>query len=148
LDVMTEHQTDSDQACRRSTLKSPSERLKPLKLAIALLVPVVLVTAAVAAAAPLRVIGSGRSSGDFAVAAASGETKNAQAIYLRGYGRRLASLGVVGCSRNFSIGSKSTRFRRMISGRLYRLRLPFAGDCTVTASLSGSGRIRLQILAR
>jgi hypothetical protein len=96
----------------------------------------------------LRVIGQARSSGDFAVAAASGDKDNAHAIYLRGYGRKLAGFGVMACSRGSSIGSKSTRLRSMVSGRLYRLRMPFAGDCTVTASLSGSGRIRLQILAR
>jgi hypothetical protein len=118
-----------------------------MKFVVALVV-VALVTAAAAVASPIRVIGQARSSGDFAVAAASGEKKNAHALYLRGYGRKLSALGVVACSRNFSIGSKSTRFRSMVSGRLYRLRQPFVGDCSVTASLSGRGRIRLQILAR
>jgi hypothetical protein len=32
-------------------------------------------------------------------------------------------------------------------GRVYTLRMPFRGDCQVSASLSGSGHIRLQILA-
>jgi hypothetical protein len=119
-----------------------------MKLVIALVV-VALITAAVATAAPLRVIGGARSSGDFAVAAANGEKKNAHALYLRGYGRKLSGFGVVACSRGVaSIGSKSTTFRRMTSGTLYRLRQPFVGNCSVTASLSGSGRIRLQILAR
>jgi hypothetical protein len=120
-----------------------------MKFVIALVV-VALVTTAVAAAAPLRVIGQARSSETFAIAAASGSKDNAHALYLRGYGRRLRGFGVVACSRGVaSIGSKSTRFRSMVAGRLYRLRMPFApGDCSVTASLSGRGRIRLQILAR
>jgi len=53
-------------------------------------------------------------------------------------------MGLVACSRGIgSIGSTT----HMRSGRLYRLRMPFRGDCEVTASLTGSGRIRLQILA-
>ena len=102
-----------------------------------------------AAAQRLHVIGSGRSSGEFAVTAASGSKNHARAIYLRGYGRGLSGLGVVACSRGLaSIGSKSTNLKSMRSGRLYKLRLPFAGgDCDVTASLSGMGSIRLQILA-
>jgi hypothetical protein len=96
----------------------------------------------------LRVIGSARSSGDFAVAAASGSKNHARVIYLRGYGRGLTGMGVVACSKGIaSIGSKSTQFSHLSSGHLYRLRMPFRGDCQVTASLSGSGRIRLQILA-
>jgi len=99
-------------------------------------------------AAGLRVIGSARSSGEFAVAAANGSKNHARVIYLRGYGRGLSGMGVVACSRGFtSIGSKSTELSHMRSGRLYKLRMPFRGDCQVTASLSGSGRIRLQILA-
>jgi hypothetical protein len=102
---------------------------------------------AVAAPAKLRVLGSSRSSGDFAVTAASGSKKAAPAIYVRRYGRELSGHAVVACSRGFSIGSKSTELKRKASGRLYRIRLPFAGgDCEVTTSLSGSGSIRLQIL--
>jgi hypothetical protein len=118
-----------------------------------LLVAAVIASAAVsmvasANAAGLRVIGSARSSGEFAVAAANGSKKHAHVIYLRGYGHDLSGMGVVACSRGIaSIGSKSTELSHMRSGRLYKLRMPFRGDCQVTASLSGSGRIRLQILA-
>jgi hypothetical protein len=105
-------------------------------------------TIASANAASLRVIGSARSSGEFAVAAANGSKNHANVIYLRGYGHGLSGMGVVACSKGFtSIGSKSTQLNSMRSGRLYKLRMPFRGDCQVTASLSGSGRIRLQILA-
>jgi hypothetical protein len=94
------------------------------------------------------VIGSGHASGQFAVTAASGTDHHTHVVYLRGYGRRLAGMGVVACSRGFSVGSRSKQFRSMRSGRLYRLTLPMGGgNCDVTASLSGSGRIRLQILA-
>jgi hypothetical protein len=96
----------------------------------------------------LRVIGNGHSSGEFAVTAASGHKSDAHALYLRGYGRGLSGMGVVACSKGIaSIGSKSTQLGSMRSGRLYRLQMPFRGDCDVTASLSGSGTIRLQILA-
>ncbi len=104
-------------------------------------------SAADAEASTLRVIGKGSSSGDFAVTAASGSKKKAKVLYIRGYGRKLSGHAVVACSRGFSIGSKSKSYRAMRSGTLYRIPLPFAGDCEVTASLSGSGRIRLQILA-
>lgn len=121
---------------------------RKLTAALALMALVACVTTATATAGGLSVIGSSKSSGDFAVTAASGSKRNAHALYLRGYGRRLSGYAVVACSRGIaSIGSKSTRFSRMTSGRLYRLRLPFVGRCDVTASLSGSGRIHLQILA-
>jgi hypothetical protein len=123
-----------------------------MRRAVALLavaIAAVTITAtATAAASSLRVIGGGRSSGDFAVTAASGHKSNAHVVYLRGYGRGLSGTGVVACSRGIaSIGSKSTTLSRMSSGRLYRLRMPFAGDCDVTASVGGNGSIRLQILA-
>lgn len=103
---------------------------------------------AAANAAGMRVIGSGHSAGTFAVTAASGNKDNAHSLWIRGYGRGLSGMGVVACSHGFtSIGSKSTSFSNMRSGKLYRLRMPFKGDCQITASLSGSGRIRLQILA-
>ena len=117
-------------------------------------VPLLAVVAALAVALPataattsMGVIGSARSSGDFAVAAANGNRDNAKAVYLRGYGRGLSGFAVVACSKGFSVGSKSTTLSHMSSGRQYKLKIPFAGDCDVTASLSGSGSIRLQILA-
>ncbi len=118
-------------------------------LVAAVMAGVAVSTVAAANAAGLRVIGSARSSGEFAVAAANGSKNHASVIYVRGYGRGLSGMGVVACSRGFtSIGSKSTDLSHMRSGHLYRLRMPFSGgDCQVTASLGGSGGIRLQILA-
>jgi hypothetical protein len=121
---------------------------KALALLVAAATAAVVATAALGATSGLHVIGGSRSSGDFAVTAANGQKANAHVLYLRGYGHGLSGMGVVACSRGIaSIGSKSTSFNQMTSGRLYRLRMPFAGRCDVTASLSGSGSIRLQILA-
>ena len=117
-------------------------------LVAAVIAGVAVSMAAAANAAGLRVIGSARSSGEFAVAAANGSKNHAHVIYLRGYGHDLSGMGVVACSKGYtSVGSKSTELSHMRSGRLYKLKMPFRGDCQVTASLSGSGRIRLQILA-
>jgi len=120
-----------------------------MRLRVCLVIGVVSFTlAGIAEGAPsLRVLASSRSSGDFAVTSTSASEDNAAALYIRGYGGDLSGFGVVSCSRgSFSIGSKSTTLRNMASGRLYRLRMPFRGDCDVIASLSGSGRIKLQIL--
>src|SRR5215510_11553073 len=73
------------------------------------LAALVLAASATAASSSLRVIGSSRSSGDFAVTAASGSKNGAHALYMRGYGRGLSGNGVVACSRGIaSVGSKST----------------------------------------
>jgi hypothetical protein len=124
-----------------------------MRKALALLTVGVAALAVAAAAAAMTtglvVIGHGRSSGDFAVTAASGHKSSAHALYLRGDGRGLSGMGVVACSRGIeSIGSESTSLGHMTSGKPYPLRMPFAGDCDVTASLSGNGPIRVQILAR
>jgi hypothetical protein len=117
-------------------------------LIIAAAVAAVLVPTATAASSSLRVIGSGRAAGSFAIASASGSKHNMRAAYLRAYGSRLSTFAVVACSRGYSVGSNTKRFSSMRSGQLYRLRLPMGGgDCDVTASLSGRGRIKLQILA-
>jgi hypothetical protein len=122
--------------------------MKIITLLAALLASVaVFAGAASAAKAGLHIIGTGRAAGQFAVTAANGHQDNAKALYMRGYGPGLSGYAVVACSRGFSVGSKSARFGSMQSGRLYRLKLPMSGDCDVTASLSGRGPIRLQILA-
>jgi hypothetical protein len=101
-----------------------------------------------AASSGLQVIGSARSSGDFAITAANGHKSGAKALYLRAYGRDLSAEAVVACSRGLaSIGTKSTTLEHLQPGRLYRIKQPFAGECDVTASLNGSGAIRLQLLA-
>ena len=121
--------------------------LKHVVLLLAVIAALAVVLPATAATTSLGVIGSARSSGDFAVTAANGHKSKTTVVYLRGYGRGLSGFAAVACSKGFSIGSKSTTLTRMVSGRLYKLRMPFAGSCDVTASLSGKGSIRLQILA-
>jgi hypothetical protein len=108
-----------------------------------------LALAGAATAAPPRVIAHASSQGDFASVAVHASKRNASAIYVRGIGRNLAGFASVACSRGIaSIGSKSTTLQHMTSGRLYPLRLPFrGGNCQVVASLTGAGRITLQIVA-
>lgn len=119
---------------------------------VLVLVVVVLISAAVATAAlgaqQLRVLGRASSAGDFAVAAASGSKQRPGGMWVRAYGRDLSVIAVIACSRGFSVGSRSQEIPSAVSGRLYRLRLPLtsADSCDVTASVSGSGSIRIQIL--
>jgi hypothetical protein len=120
---------------------------RKLTVLLALIALLACVATATATAGGLRVIGSGKSSGQFAATAATGSKKRAHAVYVRGYGRGLSGHASVACSRGFSIGSKSKSWDVMRSGRLYRVPLPFVGDCQVVAGLGGSGRIHLQILA-
>jgi hypothetical protein len=120
---------------------------KWLALLVALMA---LASAAVAegATSSLRVLRQGRATGQFAIVSASGSKAHARAMYLRAYGHGLSGFVVTACSRGLSVGSRSQTLSSMVSGRLYKLRLPNAGgDCDVTASLSGSGSIRLQVLA-
>jgi hypothetical protein len=122
--------------------------MKLITLALLVLVAALTIATAANAAPALRIIGNSSSSGDFAVTAASAEKDNAAAIYVRGTGRDLSGFGVVACSRGIaSIGSKTTTIKHMVSGKMYRLKQPFKGDCQITASLSGEGRIKLHILA-
>lgn len=103
----------------------------------------------IAAAAPgsLRVVGASQSSGASAITSADAIMKS-HAIYVRAYGRMLSAYVVTSCTHGFSIGTNNQKFS-LRSGVLQQLKLPNGGgDCDVTASLSGSGSIRLQILAR
>ena len=76
----------------------------------------------------------------------SARKSKANALYIRGYGRGLSAFAVVACSRGSSVATKLKMYSAMQTGKLYSVPLPFAGDCEVTASLRGSGRIQLQIL--
>jgi hypothetical protein len=103
---------------------------------------------AAAEAANWRVIGHGSSSGDFAVAAASGSVSHPSQIGLSLTGSGVTGLAIVACSKGIaSIGSKTTN----VSGSgIHVVKLPFknASSCQVTASGSGSGRVVVKILAR
>jgi hypothetical protein len=116
---------------------------------IVLAVAALTVTAAAVASPGLRVVGSSSSTGDFATTAPTAYVRGAHALYLRGTGRHLENgMAWVACTRVGSLGSKHTTIGRMVSGKLYRLRMAFPGDCQITASVTGSGPIKLQILAR
>lgn len=102
---------------------------------------------------PLRVIGIDALSQQFRHTVAQAAKHDAHALYVRGYGRGLSFHGFVGCSRPKATGrgsvsgSASTDIASMVSGRLYKLRMPFAGNCDVIASVRGPGAVRLEILA-
>jgi hypothetical protein len=121
------------------------------RIILILIVAAISVTSLVSSAnaAPLGVIGSSRSSGEYAITLASGSKKHPTALYVRGYGRGLSASTVVLCSRGFSAGTKSRTISSMASGRLYRLAMPLrsAESCNVSSTLSGNGAIRLQLLA-
>jgi hypothetical protein len=102
---------------------------------------------ATAAQAAPRLIGASSASAPFAATTASGRSKKTTAVYVRGYGRNLSGQVGIACSRGRSIASSWKTLDSLRSGQLYRLSVPLAGDCAVTASLRGRGQIRLQILA-
>ncbi len=107
-----------------------------------------------AASSGLTLIGSGKRS-------AHGSMTNAHALYLRGYGHHLHasySSECVGPRWNGGINHHTYKLPQLLRpGRLYRVSAggnPYApitlslGDCTITATLRGTGRLRLQILAQ
>lgn len=118
-----------------------------LRAAIVIAAFLAALTSVAPAAAALRVIGKSQASGRVAITAKHVSVKQPQALYLRGYGRGLTGMTVVACSRGASFGSKSSAFSAMRSAQLYKLRMPATGNCGVLASLSGSGLIRMEILA-
>ena len=95
-----------------------------------------------------RVIGHASASGQFAAAAASGSANHPNAIAVRiSGGGTVTGFGAVACSKGIgSIGSTSTTYH----GHFALLKLPMknADSCQVTASASGSGHLRLEIVAR
>jgi hypothetical protein len=107
----------------------------------------VLAFTASALAGGWRIIGRGSASGDVAAAAASGDVKQPHqlAVRVRGHGT-LTGFAAVACTKNFGVASASTSFR---GAGIHVLRLPTTtDDCSVTASVSGSGHLVVQILAR
>ena len=71
-------------------------------------------------------------------------------LFFRGYGPELSGDAYLTCSRlNDPTGvPKVTKIKleRMKPGKLYRLERPFRGSCFALASVSGSGRIRVEIV--
>lgn len=120
-------------------------QIRPLPLPIGMLA-VCLVVPVATAAPSLDVLASARASGNEVVASVMVTKRNATGLFARGYGRELALLASVRCSRGGATARRTTILLLVSPGRLYRLKMPFAGNCKVDAALSGSGRIRLQIL--
>ena len=116
-----------------------------LTLSVAVIVSSVAVLADVAEAATPRVVASKSVSGQFAVTATNATVRHPTGLWvrLRGCSNGLA---IVGCSRDFSVSSNSKSFTR---AGMYRLaiRPARAETCSVTASVGGSGRVTVQILA-
>jgi hypothetical protein len=131
-------------------------------IVLAALVALIAPASSAASASGLHVIGSGsapaRGSARSHVSAHASQT-DAHLLYLRVYGRHLTYRWKLHCvSDRYGAGQITTytpESRTTQSGQLHRLIAgnPYAppslsqGDCTITASASGRGPIRLQILA-
>ncbi len=117
------------------------------KILLAMTVAVVAIGVAVpvaqAAAPPGKVVGSGRASGQFAIASASANVNKPRAIYGRTVGRIDNATFIIACSRGFNISSNSFDRSRAGTWRLPIMRN--ADSCMVTGSAGGSGSIRIEI---
>ena len=114
---------------------------------VALLAAAVLACTASAVSA-WRVVKAGSSSGQFAVTAVNGTINRPKpkGIAVRLVGAGVSNgMAVVACSKGFSVASWSRTYRR---AGLYVLPMTTgAGTCDVTASVGGSGKVIVQILA-
>jgi hypothetical protein len=100
----------------------------------------------------LRVIGRKSTSGDYAIALASGRARKPTALYMRVLARpnqRIDAAWTMVCSKGFGAGSKSGRFSAS-TPVTRRLRMPMTrpDDCTVSGSaqLRRSGRVTVLLL--
>src|SRR5258707_1221485 len=123
--------------------------IRAASFALTALLAATSVSVAAAQTTGWRVIGHSSASGQFAVTAASGTAGHPHGLAVRitGGGSGVAGMGVVACSRGIaSIGSTSTNYK----GHFAVLKMPMANSdsCQITASASGSGRLKLEILAR
>ena len=112
---------------------------------IGLALACVVAASATAAATGWRVVKSGSSSGDFAVKAISASVNHPKAMEVRLLGRVTSGNGTVACSKNFGIASWSRTYTRAGTYRLPQTRN--ADNCQIVASVGGSGRVTVQILA-
>jgi hypothetical protein len=99
------------------------------------------------AALPGRVVASKSVSGQVAVTATSATVRKPKGIWVNLIGRGVDNgLGVIACTRDFSVSSNS---KSMKAPGLYRLPIqPAKADsCNVTASVGGSGKVTVQIRA-
>jgi hypothetical protein len=117
-----------------------------LTLAVAAITAAASLCGEVADAAVPRVVASKSVSGQFAVTAVNATVKRPTGLWVRLKGNVDTGSAVFACSRNFSVSSNS---KEMTRAGLYPLRIrPARADsCNVTASVGGSGRVTVQILA-
>jgi hypothetical protein len=117
-----------------------------------IIVLVAVVTATVIAsiaygALPGRVVASKSATGQFAVTATTATVKKPKGVWVNLIGKGVdTGLGVIACTRDFTVSSNS---KNMKAPGLYRLPiLPVRADtCHITASVGGSGRVTVQIRA-
>ena len=122
-----------------------TRRILLVALALAALAP------AAEAAAPIKVIGSARATGEYAAASARGSANRPAALYVRAYGSELDVSTAMTCSRGLSVGTKSQHIAgQAVSGKLYRLALPMVRPtkCSVAAAVISAGPLRVQLLAQ
>jgi hypothetical protein len=93
-----------------------------------------------------KAIKSKTATGQFAVTAINAAVKYPKALGLRLIGKVSSGIGVVACSKGFSVTSTSRSARRAGTFRLPMTR--GAETCDITASVGGSGRVTTQILKR
>jgi hypothetical protein len=105
------------------------------------------VAAGTAHAAPgWKVVKSRSVSGQFAVTAISATVSTPKGVAVRLSGQVDSGNAVIACSRNFSVTSNSRSYRR--AGFYVLPMMRAASRCHIVASVSGSGRVTVQILRR
>jgi hypothetical protein len=127
-------------------LRSTSRTL--VTLSVTVTVTVLAVVATTALAAGWHTVGRGSAGGDFAIATADGDASHPSALAVSVRGGGISGMAIVTCDKGISsIGSKTTNFS---GSGLHRLKFPMShpASCNVVASVSGSGRLSLKILAR
>lgn len=118
--------------------------IRRIVAALAVLV-VSLSFAGLALAASWHVVKSKRVSGEFAVTAVSATISHPRALAIKLIGSGVSNgEAVVACSRGFSTSAHSASYN---GPGFYRLRIMrHASSCQVTASVGGSGTLRVKIL--
>jgi hypothetical protein len=118
--------------------------IQPLRKTVAVGV-LALVCVGAAHAAGWRVVKSGSSSGQFAIKSISATVSRPLALAVRLRGRVDTGTAIVSCSKDFGVGSWSRSYSHSGTFRLPQTRA--ADSCDVVASVGGSGRVVVQILA-
>jgi hypothetical protein len=95
-----------------------------------------------------RTVKQGSTSGQFAVTAISGTVTQPKprGVAVRLKGNVTSGMGVIACSKGFSVASWSKTYSH--AGLFVLPMTARADSCDVTASVGGSGRVVVQILKR